>query len=163
FYDLTHSFGAFSIFADTSNQPNVQITSPSATTANITLTFPQAVPSGNIIDIELYDMSNHKVWSSFTPNGGTTYTATTNTLPNGIYRLAAGLFIPNWQSNYAWFNDLTTITIGQAAITTVTPSISPTSAPCVITTPTSSQSAQFQAQSAPSVADTNINAGANTT
>ncbi len=97
--------------ADSTNPPQISTTAPSSNTITITLTFTQSVPQGNIIDLELYNSSHQKSFQSFTTAGGTTYTVTTTALPAGVYTVESGLFNPNWSSNYAWFSNLSTVTI----------------------------------------------------
>ena len=127
-------FPVFStIRAMASTSPSISVSPSQNSTYNITVNFPSYVPAGNIIDIELYNSSNQKVWQYFTTNGGTSASSTTNSLPQGSYTVEAGLFTPNWSSNYAWYSSLYTLN--------VSPSSQPASNQPSVTSPTPTPSA----------------------
>ncbi len=106
--------------AASTTPPQISTTAPTSNTLDITLTFSQSVPQGNIIDIELYNSSHQKSFQAFSIAGGTTYSVTTTVLPAGTYTIEAGLFNSNWSSNYAWFSNLSTVTIFSACGPVVT-------------------------------------------
>ncbi|MGE5042496.1 MAG: glycosyl hydrolase family 8, partial [Candidatus Levyibacteriota bacterium] len=112
---------------DAASTPSIQLSAASSSTESISLTFPQAVPAGNIIDVEVYNGSQ-KVWQDSNTGGGTSYKNTTGSLPNGSYTVSVGLFTSNWGSNYAWFDKIGSFTLPSASSTpapTVTPASSP--------------------------------------
>ncbi len=112
------------IWALASSNPSVNAIANSNNTYTIIANFTDNVPSGNIIDLELYNSSNQKVWQYFTTNGGNSVTSTTNPLSPGTYTISAGLFNPNWSSNYAWYSNLYTITVPSVSQTTQIPVVS---------------------------------------
>lgn len=105
---FTFAFG--NVFAQTANTPSISISAKSTNAENINVSFSEVVPSGNIIDIEVYYNGN-KVFQDFTTNGGSSYSTTTNDLPNGSYTISVGLFTPNWSSNYAWFDKVSSFSL----------------------------------------------------
>ena len=113
--------------------PKIQISSINSSKYTITITFPQAIPAGNITDIEVWSTNNQKLWQYFTPSGGTTFSATTPTLPSPQYYISVGLFTPNWSDNYAWFNHIATIDSSSPTPTTPTSSQNTISGPAQVT------------------------------
>lgn len=94
-----------------SSIPSINATPNSNSTYSITANFTDNIPSGNIIDLELYNSSNQKVWQYYSTSGGYSVSATTNSLSPGTYTISAGLFNPNWSSNYAWYSNIYTINV----------------------------------------------------
>lgn len=99
----------FSVFAN--EKPVVTVSGSSENTENIAAHFQEAVPPGNVIDLEVYSQSGQKVWQSYTDKGGTDYTATITDLPQGTYTVSVGVFTPNWQSNISWDSNLASFTL----------------------------------------------------
>lgn len=98
------------ILASASNSPQIDIT-PSNNTEKITATFPTAIQNGNIVDIEIYNASNTRVWQYFTTDGGTVFSATPPLLSSGTYWVSIGTFTPNWASNTAWYDHVATLNV----------------------------------------------------
>jgi endo-1,4-beta-D-glucanase Y len=112
----------FAIFAD--SQPSVQTQNTTPTTQTISAQFVDAVPQGDIMDLEVYNASHQKVWQFFSDKGGSNISGTTSDLPDGQYTVSIGLFKPNWSSNYHWYDSIASFTIGQTPSPTPTPSVS---------------------------------------
>src|SRR3989344_342179 len=98
-------------------QPTVFATATQNNSYTITVTFSESIPPGNIIDIELYNDKNVKVWQYFTTGGGNFASSQTANLSPGSYTIDVGLFTPNWASNYAWYDNLYMIKVAPSAPT----------------------------------------------
>ncbi|MDE1925095.1 MAG: hypothetical protein KGH79_02860 [Patescibacteria group bacterium] len=106
-------------------QPNVG----NAIQLNVTIEDAGSALSNGVVDIEVYDSSNTRVFQKFFENqniaGGATagYTASWTPSAQGTYRVAIGVFSGGWTQNYSWNNSAATIVAGQTA-----PPPAPTSA-----------------------------------
>src|SRR5579871_699531 len=125
--------------ADTTSSPIISVVPGGTNKETITITFTDPVTPGNIIDLELYDNSNNKMWQAYTDKGGTTFSTVTSELPNGTYALKGGLFSPNWQTTTSWFSNLTTLTIPNTSQIIPTPSITPSPEISSATSPNETQ------------------------
>lgn len=153
-YDNVYTLNVSPSVQVPNGQPIVTSNINSDSTYTITSTFSSPVPSGNIIDIEIFNQQNQRIWQSFTTNGGSIYSAKTNYLAQGSYRIAVGLFTPNWASNYAWYNNAFTLNIGSSVQVPTTASPTPSASPTP--TPSSSQNVS-QNQNAISAANNAYN------
>lgn len=130
------------LLAASINTPQVSITTHN-NQEGISVVFPQAIQSGNIVDIELYNSSNAKVWQYSSTTGGTNFSATPPLLSSGTYFISIGVFTPNWTSNISWYDRISTLTVAtnmtatatDASIPTDTPPAAPSAA--ITTSPTS--------------------------
>lgn len=132
--------------SQSSNSLVTAVLNPNST-YTLTVNLPSSVPAGDIIDLEVHDSANTKVWQSFTDKGGSSYTATTTPLPSGTYTVSLGLFTPNWASNYAWYNNIDTLNGSQGVVSSPTVTTS-TGSGQPSQSPVSNQTAQNAAQSA---------------
>ncbi len=135
----------------TQSNGSVTVTPASNSEYNINVNLSTTVPSGNIIDLELYNSSNQKVWQTFTNTGGNSISGKTSPLSSGNYTLKLGLFTPGWASNYSWNNNLFTFTAGSSAlpVSSSNPTPSPTPTPTSVSSVPSSQ--------APTPSQNNVN------
>ncbi|HUD43990.1 MAG TPA: glycosyl hydrolase family 8 [Patescibacteria group bacterium] len=130
------------------NQPSVVLTPNGNNIVNVSVTLPQSVPANNIIDLEIYNSSNQKVWQSSTIKGGNNYSANTSTLANGTYRVAVGIFAPNWSSTLFWYNSVTTFSVPFSSnSTSTTPTITP-----IVTSPSTQPTQSIQPTVSPTSA-----------
>lgn len=104
-------FQSWNIKVLASSSPSITVTSNQNNTYTINAYFENSIPNGHIIDLELYNSSNQKVWQSFTTNGGNKFSDTTPVLEKGEYKVSLGLFTPNWNSTYAWYKDIQTFAV----------------------------------------------------
>lgn len=89
------------------------------TTAQLTVAVTNqhsTITRGEIVDIELYDMDNNKVFQQFFENQefganeSRTYTADWN-VASGTYRLKIGVFSDDWAALHHWNDDAATVTV----------------------------------------------------
>jgi hypothetical protein len=105
----------------------------SQVTVSVTITTPQTTTG--IIDLEIYNENNEKVYQEFftdqqmTAGQRKTVTSTwqTGSTPAGTYTVKAGVFSSDWQQLYHWSDSVATFTITNAI--TVAPTKVPTVAP----------------------------------
>ncbi len=95
--------------------------------------------SGAIVDLEVRNQSNQKVYQlffenqSFTPNQSQSYTVNWTPSSTGEYHLTIGVFNNNWTTAYTWNGNAATFFVGDAG---ATPTPIPTATPTPTTTPT---------------------------
>ncbi len=107
-FDKVQSF-TLPFSSSLTNTPTVTVSSVDSNTAKFTAVFSNTIPVGNIVDFELYDSSNAKVWQQFLNTGGSSFSAATKAMPAGSYTLKMGLFTANWSSNIYWNSNVLTV------------------------------------------------------
>lgn len=130
----------------TCNNPSIAFGASSATPASLSpgatvtfaTTFTASCGGGSLVDFEVYNTSERKVWTKWwdyqTLTGQPqTYTAQW-TLPTsqatGSYTFKVGIFSPAWTTLYAWNDSAATFQVaGAGSGTTPTPTSTPTSPP----------------------------------
>jgi hypothetical protein len=109
---------AFTVSASTN-----PASAPSGSTVaiNSTVTDTGSTLSGGVVDMEVYDPSNTKVFQKFfdnqTINQGQTanYSAQWQAGGAGTYRVALGVFSSGWAQNYAWSNNAAQVSVTTAS------------------------------------------------
>lgn len=96
-----------------------------------------------LVDMEVYDSQNKKVFQKFYNNltfnahSAQNIISTWTPAQTGSYTLKVGVFSNDWSTTYAWNEQALTFTVSNTISTpTITPTPSPTASPTVIPTPT---------------------------
>jgi hypothetical protein len=117
--------GAAPSFSVSSASVNPNPVAPGATaTITIGVHNSGSLASGIIVDMEVYNSSNQKVFQQYTP-GQTFGTGETRTYdyfwtvpanqPSGTYTVKVGVFSTGWGTLYMWNNSATTFSVGSGS------------------------------------------------
>ncbi|MGH7141828.1 MAG: glycoside hydrolase family 113 [Minisyncoccia bacterium] len=112
----SQSSGSYSFSADSGGAPGSGTAGSSISlTANVHDLG--AALNGGIVDIEVYDSNNSRVFQKYVSASlaaGSSQTFTASWTPNvaGAYRMAVGVFSGDWSQNYYWNNSAASISIG---------------------------------------------------
>jgi hypothetical protein len=162
------------IFAATASAQGV---SPNqSTTIGVDVTNNGSTVSKSLVDVELYDANNTRVYQEFIPNqafgSGETKHLNYGYSPSkeGTYRIAVGVFSNDWSSNYSWVDTAGTLVVSSAASVAApvsspvvtTPSLPQTSSP-TLPAPSPEASSTIPTQGFSSAAPSSVQSVANAT
>lgn len=81
-------------------------TAPNQAHWSLTSSYP--VPPGKIVDVEIHQ-NGHKIWQTWSTQGGRLWQGQANNLPTGNWSLDVGIFQPNWASLDGWWNNVASV------------------------------------------------------
>jgi hypothetical protein len=119
-----------------------QAVSPNqSTTLGVDVTNANTALNNALVDVEVYDANNSRVFQQFTQNlsfgaSETKHFSYAYTPSNaGTYRIAVGVFANDWSHNYNWTDTAGTLTVSNSVVAPAPALAAPTSTPAPVVVP----------------------------